>query len=189
MEISSVRKSRRNPFGFFGQYQDVESRLYYLRARYYDPTAAQFVSSDPAIAETRAPYSYSEANPLNVVDPTGRMYIPCQYTKSCGQPLGNGSIPVLTGCGVIISQAYWGGRAATRIDTSHDSKPGALRVVSGLELTGYGLSAFLGGAALILAGAEFGPLGVIAASPFGVGMAVGGAYAIAAGLQTLFGGW
>jgi hypothetical protein len=69
-----------------------------------------------------------------------------------------------------------------------ESGPGALRVVSGLELTGYGLSAFLGGAALILAGAEFGPLGVIAASPFGVGMAVGGAYAIAAGLQTLFGG-
>jgi len=36
-----------NPFRFGGQYQDSESGLYYLRARYFDPATAQFISMDP----------------------------------------------------------------------------------------------------------------------------------------------
>jgi RHS repeat-associated protein len=55
-----------NPFRFAGEYRDAESGLLYLRARYYDPSTGQFISRDPITATTRAPYSYSANNPLNV---------------------------------------------------------------------------------------------------------------------------
>jgi RHS repeat-associated protein len=58
-----------NPFQFAGQYTDAESKLLYLRARYYEP--AGFLSRDPATDETREPYSYTEQNPTNRVDPSG----------------------------------------------------------------------------------------------------------------------
>src|SRR5205807_4037827 len=59
------------PLQFAGQYHDNESGLYYLRARYYDPTTAQFLSKDPLAALTRDPYTYTDGNPLNLTDPTG----------------------------------------------------------------------------------------------------------------------
>lgn len=60
-----------NPFAFDGQYRDDESGLYYLRARYYDPTTGQFLSRDPLVALTRSPYGYVAGNPLNATDPSG----------------------------------------------------------------------------------------------------------------------
>jgi hypothetical protein len=50
---------------------DPDSGFYYLRARYYDPSTAQFVGKDPAVGSTREPYAYVRDNPLNKVDPTG----------------------------------------------------------------------------------------------------------------------
>lgn len=43
----------------------------YLRARYYDPTTAQFLTRDPMVATTRSPYGYVGGNPLNGIDPSG----------------------------------------------------------------------------------------------------------------------
>ncbi len=60
-----------NPFRFAGQYQDPESGLYYMRARYYDPISGQFCSLDPAVATTWEPYPYASDNPINRQDPTG----------------------------------------------------------------------------------------------------------------------
>lgn len=57
---------------FAGQYLDAETGLYYLCARYYDPTTAQFMSVDPALSSTLSPYAYTGGNPLNAVDPSGR---------------------------------------------------------------------------------------------------------------------
>lgn len=59
------------PFGYAHQYTDSESGLQYLRARYYDPATAQFITCDPAVAMTIAPYAYVAGNPINGVDPTG----------------------------------------------------------------------------------------------------------------------
>ena len=59
------------PLSYAGQYRDAESGLSYLRARYYDPSTAQFLSRDPAVAATRDPYGYVADNPLNGTDPAG----------------------------------------------------------------------------------------------------------------------
>jgi len=45
--------------------------LYYLRARYYDPTTAQFLSRDPLAALTQRAYGYAGGNPINFSDPVG----------------------------------------------------------------------------------------------------------------------
>ena len=59
------------PLRWNGQYQDTDTALYYLRARYYDPTTAQFLTRDLLAALTANPYGYADANPLLFVDPLG----------------------------------------------------------------------------------------------------------------------
>jgi RHS repeat-associated protein len=60
-----------NPFQFAGQYSDAESGLNYLRARYYDSVAGQFISRDPSMSSTSTPYGYAGDSPLNAWDPSG----------------------------------------------------------------------------------------------------------------------
>ncbi len=56
---------------YAGQYFDSESTLYYLRARYYDPTTAQLMTVDPALAATAESYAYATGDPINQTDPSG----------------------------------------------------------------------------------------------------------------------
>jgi len=60
-----------NPLLYTAQYLDSETSLYYLRARYYDPSTGQFLSRDPATESTREPYGYVLESPLNGTDPAG----------------------------------------------------------------------------------------------------------------------
>ncbi len=59
------------PLGYDGQYTSSDTGLVYLRNRVYDPATAQFLSVDPLVGTTRAPYNYAGDNPLNEADPTG----------------------------------------------------------------------------------------------------------------------
>jgi RHS repeat-associated protein len=59
------------PLRWNGQYQDTDTNLYYLRARYYDPTTGQFISRDPMAAASHSPYGYAGDDPLNQIDPSG----------------------------------------------------------------------------------------------------------------------
>jgi RHS repeat-associated protein len=61
-----------SPLGYTGQYTDTDTGFLYLRARYYDPTTAQFTTIDPLLATTGQAYAYAANNPTNTVDPTGR---------------------------------------------------------------------------------------------------------------------
>jgi RHS repeat-associated protein len=70
-KLSASTGSMTNPFMFAGQYFDSDSGLYYLRARYYDPSTGQFLSRDPLVDLTREPYGYVHDNPLNFTDPSG----------------------------------------------------------------------------------------------------------------------
>jgi RHS repeat-associated protein len=69
--LAGFTGSYSSPLAYAGQYLDSESGLYYLRARFYDPATAQFMSVDPMVATTRSPYGYVAENPLSTTDPTG----------------------------------------------------------------------------------------------------------------------
>jgi RHS repeat-associated protein len=71
-ELGRSVAPRTTPLQFAGEYRDSESGLYYLRARYYDPLTAQFVSVDPQAGASRARYAYAAGDPINETDPTGR---------------------------------------------------------------------------------------------------------------------
>ncbi len=62
-----------NPRRFTGAIYDEEVGLYYLRARYYSPSLARFLSRDPMREPLQAanPYVYCLDNPVNRVDPYG----------------------------------------------------------------------------------------------------------------------
>jgi len=59
------------PFGFAGEYTDRETGFQYLRARYYDPRTAQFLTRDPLESATHQPYAYTTDDPINATDPSG----------------------------------------------------------------------------------------------------------------------
>ena len=59
------------PIGYAGNYTDPQTQLQYLQNRYYDPATAQFLSVDPAVSLTQAPYSYANDDPVNEDDPLG----------------------------------------------------------------------------------------------------------------------
>ena len=59
-----------NHFTYFGQTYDETTGLYYLRARYYDPTTGRFTQQDPA-EDGYNWYVYGNQNPVRFVDPKG----------------------------------------------------------------------------------------------------------------------
>jgi RHS repeat-associated protein len=56
---------------YTGQYTDPTSGYQYLRARWYDPSTAQFLTVDPRQDTTGTPYAYTGNRPTNATDPTG----------------------------------------------------------------------------------------------------------------------
>ena len=62
----------KNPLRFTGREYDPETRLYFNRARYYDPELARFISEDPIGQNGGAnQYVYVGDDPINAVDPSG----------------------------------------------------------------------------------------------------------------------
>lgn len=59
-----------NPFTYFGQTYDENTGLYYLRARYYDPTTGRFTQQDPS-EDGYNWYVYGNNNPVMYVDENG----------------------------------------------------------------------------------------------------------------------
>ena len=66
-----------NDFKYCGEIYDDETGLYYLRARYYDPSVGRFISKDSVEGSITNPlslnlYTYVENNPLGYFDYTGQ---------------------------------------------------------------------------------------------------------------------
>jgi RHS repeat-associated protein len=73
-DSGSVRTN--NKFKFTGQALDPGTGLYFMRARYYEPTSGRFLSRDPFPGFAEEPitlhhYIYSGNDPVNFVDPSG----------------------------------------------------------------------------------------------------------------------
>ena len=61
-----------NPMKYTGREQDVDTGLYYYRARYYDKDTGRFISEDPlGFAAGINFYAYVSNNPVNANDPSG----------------------------------------------------------------------------------------------------------------------
>ena len=66
-----------NPFRYRGYYYDVETGLYFLQTRYYDPEVGRFISqdsveyADPTTVNGLNLYAYCGNNPVMGYDPTG----------------------------------------------------------------------------------------------------------------------
>ena len=66
----NIDEADANPFRYSGEYLDLETNTYYLRARYYDPSVGRFGQEDPARDGTNW-YVYGNNNPVSYFDPTG----------------------------------------------------------------------------------------------------------------------
>jgi RHS repeat-associated protein len=87
----------KNKFRFTGEALDPGTQLYYLRARYYDPSIGRFIGCDPlpgsvAFPLSRNRYQYSLSNPIRYTDPLGLSAIESNRTAltasaliSCGK--------------------------------------------------------------------------------------------------------
>ena len=74
-----------NPFRYRSYYYDVETGLYYLNSRYYDPEVGRFINADALemmmlsvvmgdVLGTNL-FAYCGNNPVMNIDPTGYFYI------------------------------------------------------------------------------------------------------------------
>jgi len=66
-----------NPFRYRGYMFDVETGLYYLRSRYYNPDWGRFVNADALLGKTGAllshnAFAYCLNNPMGMTDTSGR---------------------------------------------------------------------------------------------------------------------
>ena len=70
-----------NPFRYRGYYFDVETGLYYLQSRYYDPEVGRFISQDLVDYVQKTDfgglnlYAYCGNNPVMYVDPSGKFLL------------------------------------------------------------------------------------------------------------------
>jgi len=145
-----------NPYRYRGYYHDIETGLYYLRTRYYDPLTGRFVNADSVAVfdETKTDinglnlYAYCANNPIMFVDPTGQLFdlFNNTFIRPVGDALGAAADWAKDNWGLIVT---------------------AVIIVASVALIATGIGAPLGALALIKVGMGVGGLlgiGVSAAS-------------------------
>jgi RHS repeat-associated protein len=107
----------RTPIHYTGGYLDDESSFTYLIQRYYDPATAQFITVDPLLDLTLAPYSYAADDPTNRIDPLGlKWYNPFSWTGKTWAGVATGV--ALVGIGIAtagVGDVVIGGVAVTEV--------------------------------------------------------------------------
>lgn len=91
-KVTSHTGTASTPLQYDGQYADAETGFQYLRVRYYDPSTGVFITMDPAVSMTMAPYGYAADNPLNALDPSGlSWWNPTSWSKGTWEAIGTGA--------------------------------------------------------------------------------------------------
>ncbi|MEN6355851.1 MAG: RHS repeat-associated core domain-containing protein [Armatimonadota bacterium] len=132
-----------NNFLFTGQMLDRTTKLYYLRARWYDPQTGRFVSRDSTMF--RAGYSYCSSEPINRVDPNGKDFSigGCLTTMSIGAALGgitSAVADVAMGRAITVSSVLTGAGIGAVIAPLAIASP---LIGAGLAVTGVASSGVL----------------------------------------------
>jgi RHS repeat-associated protein len=75
-----------NNYLYRGEQYDADLGLYYLRARYYNPSTGRFLSRDPEDGHNWDPrslhkYLYANGDPVDLKDPTGRGVLDLGYIE------------------------------------------------------------------------------------------------------------
>lgn len=111
--IRSSSGTSNTNYEFQSQQLDPESSMYFLRARYYDPTIGRFISKDPIKGslmnpQTQNPYAYAANNPINLHDPSGEAWF-LYLLDAAGTTLDAISLSE------AISNCDWGGAGLSAI--------------------------------------------------------------------------
>lgn len=138
-----------NPFRYRGYYYDTETKLYYLKTRYYDPEIGRFITIDdvtylaPDTINGLNLYAYCGNNPVMNVDPEG---------TSWWNPFSWNWAKI----GVAIGLAFTAVSAiAVSIVTFGAATPLAMTILAGITLTAGILTGINAVATLIEAGIGF----------------------------------
>ena len=85
-------KAQDCPFRYQGQYEDVETGLYYNRFRYYDPEVGSYISQDPSsLVGGLGLYNYVQ-NPTGLIDAFGLAPTPPTPPISLDEALQRGAV-------------------------------------------------------------------------------------------------
>lgn len=94
----------RNPFRYRGYFYDVETGLYYLQTRYYDPEVGRFLNmddvsyADPEQFHGLNLYAYCGNDPVNRIDPNGNSWWSDFWNSTVGS-----IVKIIAGVGVIVA--------------------------------------------------------------------------------------
>jgi RHS repeat-associated protein len=133
----------RSPSHYRGEQFDSDLGLYYLRARYYNPSTGRFLSRDPEdgkikISATLHKYLYASGDPVNRIDPTGRAdFVEVENVDNVSITMGHGARH-LVGTGLSQAEAEAAIEQVVREDIAADGgidcKSIGMVVLSGIPI-------------------------------------------------------
>lgn len=100
-----------NPFRYRGYYYDVETGLYYLQSRYYNPSWGRFLNVDACLYNNILGFNmfaYCYNNPVNYIDPYGESaktlfwgWLSSGWGAALAEPTIVGEIIYVGGCVIL----------------------------------------------------------------------------------------
>ncbi|MDJ0944568.1 MAG: PKD domain-containing protein [Kiloniellales bacterium] len=123
--VESAIEGVANSFTFTGRERDVETGLYFYRARYYDPTSGRFLSKDPLGLATGDAnfFRYVGNNPINRVDPSGRLPFALPFAPQAAAAFVAAAkvfVEVAVTAGVAVLAVVQGERLVEQATTSNN---------------------------------------------------------------------